>query len=249
MKQIPGGNFKIARKIYNSPIWLKPPLFLKIWLFILGKASHTDTDKNGFIYKRGELVTTYDQIIKAVSYIQNKRRILPTIKQIRVILVWLQSEGMILAIPLRTGPGPTGADPTAHTRAYIGIKIVVINYNTYQTDENYRGRHQGRGFSPQGHNNNNGEEANKYMSESDFGLFYKAYPKHEGKKKAFDAWLKIRSKNVLLNIILPAIERQKEYKAYLKSKGEFCPEWPLPATWLNGRRWEDETPEVEKSSW
>lgn len=154
MKQIPGGNFKIARKIYDSRLWLKPPLFLRVWIFILGKANHSDNEKNGIVYKRGELITTYDQIIKGVSYIENKKRIFPTIKQIRVILAWLESEKMILVNPLQALL-PTGADPTAHTRAYLGIRIVVINYDTYQRDHNYKGRHRGRPFSPQGHNNNN----------------------------------------------------------------------------------------------
>jgi hypothetical protein len=153
---------------------------------------------------------------------------------------------MILVNPLQSLL-PTGADPTAHTRAYIGIKIVVINYDTYQTDENYKGRHQDRPFSPQGHNNNNEEEISN-MSESNFSLFYLAYPKHEAKKKALDAWKKIKPTDGLLDTILKAVEKQKTHKAALKARGGFVPEWPLPVTWLNGRRWEDEIPEV-KPSW
>jgi phage replication O-like protein O len=80
----------------------------------------------------------------------------------------------------------------------------------------------------------------QYLSDSDFNLFYQCYPKHEGKKKALDAWKKIISENGLLNIIFTAIENQKAHKEHLKSTNQFCPEWPLPATWLNGRRWEDE---------
>jgi hypothetical protein len=86
------------------------------------------------------------------------------------------------------------------------------------------------------------KEKKEYMSESDFNLFYQKYPKHEGRKKAFDAWTKIRSENGLLNTILLAIEKQRQHKDHLKVKGEFCPAWPMPATWLNGRRWEDEVP-------
>jgi hypothetical protein len=244
MKQIPGGNFKIARKIYDSRLWLKPPLFLRVWIFILGKANHSDNEKNGIVYKRGELITTYDQIIKGVSYIENKKRIFPTIKQIRVILAWLESEKMILVNPLQALL-PTGADPTAHTRAYLGIRIVVINYDTYQRDQNYKGRHRGRPFSPQGHNNNNEEERNIYMSDSDFDLFYKSYPRHEAKKKAQEVWKKINPDNGLFEKIMAALDNQKRSKWQGVEKKYI----PLPATWLNGRRWEDEIPEVKRSSW
>lgn len=89
---------------------------------------------------------------------------------------------------------------------------------------------------------------NNYMSDSDFDLFYQAYPKHEGRKKALDAWKKIKPVNGLSVTILKSIENQKAHKAALKAKGEFCPAWPLPATWLNGRRWEDEIAGV-KQSW
>ena len=81
-----------------------------------------------------------------------------------------------------------------------------------------------------------------------FSVFYEAYPKHEGKREALKAWQKIKLDNGQLEIILTAIEKQKKYKEHLKSKNQFYPEWPMPATWLNGQRWEDEIQEV-KESW
>ncbi len=98
-------------------------------------------------------------------------------------------------------------------------------------------------------NKNIKKEKNKYMSESDFNLFYQSYPKREGRTPALKAWRKITSENGLLNTILAAIEKQKAHKEHLKKTNQFCPEWPLPATWLNGRRWEDEVPEVKASRW
>jgi len=154
---IAGGNFSIARKIFESEIWIKHPLHLKLWIYILGHANHSDQEKNGLIYKRGELVTTYNKIIHGLSYYHNREHIIPTLKHVRIILKWLQSEGMITVTPLQI-ERPTGADPTAHTRAYVGIKISVLNYDTYQSDINYKGRHKGRPSSELGHNNNNEEE-------------------------------------------------------------------------------------------
>ena len=42
---------------------------------------------------------------------------------------------------------------------------------------------------------------------------------------------------VPLEVLLTAIEKQKESAQWSKDNGQFIPH---PTTWLNGRRWEDE---------
>ncbi len=101
-------------------------------------------------------------------------------------------------------------------------------------------------------NKNNRTKEKNNMSESDFSnfdVFYKFYPKHEGRQKALEAWNKLRPNQELQQTIMAAVEKQKKQKVGLKSRNEFCPEWPMPATWLNQRRWEDEIPEVKTDSW
>ena len=73
--------------------------------------------------------------------------------------------------------------------------------------------------------------------------FYQSYPNKVAKKKAYEAWQKLeKSEDIkaLLPILLDAIGKQKQAKEIQKAKGEFVSEWPYPATWLNGKRWEDE---------
>ena len=53
--------------------------------------------------------------------------------------------------------------------------------------------------------------------------------------KAFD---KAKIDDELLDVILTAIERQKASDQWTKDNGQFIPH---PATWLNQKRWEDET--------
>jgi len=160
-KFIPGGYFLISRQIFTSPIWLKPPQYLRLFMWLVGNANHQDQEIRGMFYKRGGLVITYDEIIKAMSHYYNHKNIVPTVKQIRVMLNWLVSENMIEIHPLRPSNSPTRADSRAEARAHVGINIIVVNYDTYQNPENYKGRDKGRGISPLGHNNNNGEQCNK----------------------------------------------------------------------------------------
>lgn len=167
------------------------------------------------------------------------------------MLSWLQSEGMILMKPIAGGTLPNKGRPNDLTRAYIGLIVFVINYNTYQNIESYKGRHKGRPNDELGQLEKEGEKEciKPFLSDSpksdllDFEIFYKAYPKHEARKKAFEAWGKLHPDHDLQQIILSAIEKQKLHKSGLKSRNEFCPEWPLPATWLNGKRWDDEVRE------
>lgn len=81
-----------------------------------------------------------------------------------------------------------------------------------------------------------------------FLTFWKAYPHKIAKKKAYETWQKLeKAEDIenLLPILLDAIEKQNQAKEIKKTNGEFVSEWPNPATWLNGRRWEDEV-EIKK---
>ncbi len=70
-----------------------------------------------------------------------------------------------------------------------------------------------------------------------FSLFWSAYPKHESKITAEKAWLKISPQNGLVETICSAIEKFKSSPNWKKDNGQYI---PMPATWLNQRRWEDE---------
>lgn len=67
---------------------------------------------------------------------------------------------------------------------------------------------------------------------SEFEKFYSAYPKKISRANAERAWKK---QKCILSEVMPALERQRK----LWNDPQFIPH---PASWLNGRRWEDEIP-------
>jgi hypothetical protein len=218
-EHIPGGGFIVARKLFHSDIWLKDSMYLKIWLWILGRASHTEHAKNGHKFSRGEFVTTYDEAIKAVMYFHNRKRIFPSIKKVRVILSWLENEGMIHVKPLKSRLKRTGADPTALTGAYVGIKIIVVNYNTYQDFESYNGRHKGRPTSEQGQYNNNVYKNGKNISAEILSL-RKKYSDQDLIDKAFSAIASTRKSNrVSESVLLVQLEKWERYPTALVEAG------------------------------
>ena len=148
---IPGGCFLLANKIFQSAIWGKLPQLLRLFLWLIGRAVYKDGHTfKGHVLKHGELITTYGEIAQALSYTFNRAIITPSIKEIRGMLLWLQLEGMILMKPLIDGTSANKGRPSNLTRAYIGLLIYIINYDTYQDLKSYKGRDKGRPSLEQG---------------------------------------------------------------------------------------------------
>ena len=81
------------------------------------------------------------------------------------------------------------------------------------------------------------ESKSEDNAREDFEKFWSAYPRKAGnKQKAFEAFKKA---GVSLEILLDAIENQKQSSQWSKDNGQFIPH---PTTWLNGKRWEDQLP-------
>lgn len=149
--RIPGGCFLMARTIFQSAIWKKHPQCFRLFFWLIGNAAFQDgCPFKGHVLLRGQLITTYTAIADALSYCFNKSVIRPTIKEIRVMLSWLQSEGMILVKPLIDGTLPNKGRHHDLTRAYVGLLISIVNYDPYQRTESYKGRDRGRPSSAQG---------------------------------------------------------------------------------------------------
>ena len=70
-----------------------------------------------------------------------------------------------------------------------------------------------------------------------FEAFWAAYPRHTAKSVARKTFQKLNPSTELLAIILAAVEDQKTWQQWQKDDGQFI---PMPATWLNQERWEDE---------
>ena len=71
-----------------------------------------------------------------------------------------------------------------------------------------------------------------------FECFYLGYPKKKSKQEALKAFKKINPDEHLLAVILTALERAKTQEEWLRDNGQFI---PYPASWLNQKRWEDES--------
>jgi predicted phage replisome organizer len=70
-----------------------------------------------------------------------------------------------------------------------------------------------------------------------FDEFWSAYPKKKAKEAARKAWVKLKPDETLGKEIIQAVIESAKTKDWLKENGKYI---PYPATYLNGKRWEDE---------
>ncbi|MGA3682506.1 helix-turn-helix domain-containing protein [Pseudomonas graminis] len=70
-----------------------------------------------------------------------------------------------------------------------------------------------------------------------FDRFYKLYPRKQKRQAAEQAWKKLAPDADVQQQIITALAKQSTSIDWLKSGGQFIPH---PASWLNGKRWEDE---------
>lgn len=78
-----------------------------------------------------------------------------------------------------------------------------------------------------------------------FDRFWRAYPKKKGKESARRAWRKLAPDMALCRVMAKALDRQRQSGDWQREGGQFI---PYPATWLNGRRWEDEEDKPDVST-
>ena len=83
--------------------------------------------------------------------------------------------------------------------------------------------------------NKNKEEETEYL----FALFWDAYPRHEAKEAAWEAFEELNPDEGLLETMTSAIEKWKKTDRWKDDGGRYIPN---PANWLKQRRWEDEVP-------
>lgn len=76
-------------------------------------------------------------------------------------------------------------------------------------------------------------------SEDGFEQFWKLYPKKAKRKDALRAWQKLKPSAELQEVLITALGKHCVSHDWTKEGGRYV---PLPASWINGERWEDELP-------
>ena len=120
---IQGGYVLLSRKLLKSGIMEKPPLYLKLWIWMLMQASFKD---HGDL-KRGQFFTSLERMREAMAYKVGCCTRRPTKKEIRGVIDFLSTGTAIVT-----------------TKVTHGMIITILNYDHYQQTQNYEGQSVGQ---------------------------------------------------------------------------------------------------------
>lgn len=226
-----GGWIKIHRALADHHISSDPQV-LSVWLHLLMLANHSATKRliNGrvLVIDVGQLMTSRKSLSAKTGVQESKiERILTMLKRGQHI----EQQG------------------TTKFRL-----ISIVNWSSYQIAEqqNEQQMNNRRTADEQQMNTleevipvgiteecEEGKEKRLAHQQADelFARFWNLYPNKKGKAAAEKAWAKLKADSQLFDRIAEGLARQVVCQAWVKDGGAFIPH---PATWLNGRRWEDE---------
>ena len=114
------GAFVISRSIFESEIWYKPPEYLKIWLYLIGKANHKGRKYRGHYCERGQYFCNYAELREQLDYkigYRNKKYGDFTPKN---LMKYLRKFLMVTTV-----------------KKPRGLLITITNYDSYQNLSNY----------------------------------------------------------------------------------------------------------------
>jgi len=128
---------------------------------------------------------------------------------------------------------------TLKTDTHYSI-ITIINWPIYQNKEIKEDRQEDNQRTTKGQpkdtNKNDKNEKNTIYLRT-FSLFWKNYPRKEAKKKAWQAWFKVADPEAVIEKMKVILPIQMESEQWTKENGKYI---PMPTTYINQERWEDE---------
>ncbi|MDG0056951.1 hypothetical protein MMB75_25330 [Paenibacillus sp. P2(2022)] len=209
------GWISLHRKLIESEIWEKPPLYIKVWVFLLISAQHTDYKG----LKPGQVRTSIPEIIEACKWRVGARIERPTKDQIYQVIEWLRK------------PNEGGRESNAKatmittTKATQGMLINISNYGVYQTSDEREGNGESNGEKAtkpprkqrQPNNiNNNDNNNNNEQQEKDIYDFWNSLEiiKHRELTQKMKSSINARLKNMSFEEMKEAISN---YNAIIKS--------------------------------
>lgn len=127
------GYILISKSIIDSGVWSKPPLYIKVWLYLLSRAQYSDYGK----LKRGQLFTSIPEIQRACSYMVGYRKETPSRKEIWGVIEFLRNPHE------EDTKGTRGVPMIETTKVTHGLIVTICKYNDYQNPKFYGSNSEG----------------------------------------------------------------------------------------------------------
>jgi len=211
------GYIKLWRKIVDWS-WYQDANTLATFIHLIIKCNHKDTVYMGHPVPRGSCVCGRFKLSKDIGLSE---------RSVRTCLEHLKSTN----------------DLTIKTTNKFSI-ISIANYESYQGETTSKASNKTTFNRPTTDQQpTTSKECKEHKNEknttysNEFEQFWAIYPRRQGKGLAYSTFSRLSLGDGLLDKIIAAVEIQKKSDQWTKEGGQYI---PMPATWLNQRRWEDE---------
>ncbi|TDL33500.1 hypothetical protein EVU91_13035 [Macrococcoides bohemicum] len=228
--KIPKGYTILPRIIQEQAIWEMSPLHLKVYLYLVNKASHVTNDK----YERGVCLVTISEIQDACTYMVGYRKERPTKNQINNVLRFLRKTYEA------TDENHTKEPMITTTKTTRGMFVKVHGYSFYQDPKNYE-NHNENDSKEEANTTTKTTKGNHYIQEhriinqeikdnsainraleNEFSEWWNLYNKKKDKKTAFNKFKLVRKKydfDVIMNGTKDYLKTitDKQYQKYPKT--------------------------------
>ena len=225
------GYIKLHRKILENPVVCKDADYFAVWIYLLVNATHKEYQS---IFKGEKITLQPGQLITGRYAIASQFSISDS--KVKRILIGFENDRQI-----------------DRQRSNQNSLITILNWDTYQQCD----RQDGQPMTDNCPTTDRQLTTNKNVknerikdighdtdhSQEFFEIFYSAYPRKVSKPMAEKSFKKLNVTEEMLDKMLRAIEIQKQSKQWQTK--EYVPH---PATWLNQKRWEDETDEPQNGA-
>lgn len=211
--------------------WADDIVTFGVYTKFLLLAAWKETVYHGIKLERGELLTNQSEIAQQSGLSrQQVRTVLDRLKATNKITIRREGKNSVITL--------IGYDCEADSNHIDNRTLTTCQPDCNQTTllkEEYK-----EDKEPKNAHTREGERFEK-----SFEQFWSAYPKKTAKQQALKAWQKIKPDDEFVRKILSALEQHKKSAQWLKDNGQYI---PYPATWLNGRRWEDDLAQYQHKS-
>lgn len=232
------GWVKIHRKVFDNPIVCKDAEVFAIWMYLLLNATHTEYDVlfkgKRITLQKGQLVTGIISIAKKLKVDKNKvQRTLKMFENEKQIEQQTSNKNRLISIV---------SWEEYQENDKQNDKQVINNRET--TDKQVITNKNIKNINNINNNNIYGHptKSNDHTHEKQFEKFYSFYPRKVKRQDVMKWFEKNKPSCELFSSMMHSLEQFRASKEWLEDGGKYI---PYPSTWLNQRRWEDETIELK----
>lgn len=253
------GYVKLWRKTLDSGL-LQSPTAWQVFGYLLMKVTHKKirilVGTSPVELEAGQVVTGR----KAIAFDcklseQNVRTALSLLEKLEIITIKSTNKYSVISFvkwDIYQQECPTNQPTNQPTlNQQVAKNQPTSNQEITNTQPTLNHKQEHKNINTEEHKNINTEEkkasvrtrgaAAAYSDE--FEAFWTAYPRKEGKGKAWESWQKL--KNLIPDDVCERVQRAARCDQWQKDGGQFIPH---PTTWLNQRRWDDEMCQKPKST-